>query len=103
MKIYFNPLLKIQKIGGVKCDEVGCGYIDKDVSVEDYPVYLNTPCPKCGAILLTEDDYAIVKIVLKLEKWLGWIRVPSFKPPISATANMNGTGTLNLDIDKTND
>lgn len=52
-------------ITGVKCDNEGCDYIDNDVSRDNYLEYVNKPCPRCGSILLTEEDY---KAVLALEE-----------------------------------
>ena len=42
-------------ISGIKCD--ACDYRDDDVKFEDYPLWLNKPCPKCEANLLTVKDY----------------------------------------------
>jgi len=46
-------------IGCIKCD--ACDYRDDSVKVDSYPEYLNKPCPKCGANLLTEKDLASVQ------------------------------------------
>lgn len=42
-------------ISGIKCDRKGCGYADMTVQFEDYPKWLNKPCPSCGDTLLTEE------------------------------------------------
>ena len=42
-------------ISGIKCDE--CDYRDDTVRFEDYPKWINKPCPKCKANLLTQKDY----------------------------------------------
>lgn len=44
-------------ISGIQCDNENCDYREMDVKLEDYPQWLNKPCPKCGENLLTEDDY----------------------------------------------
>lgn len=43
-------------INGIKCDADGCDYNCDDVKFEDYEQWLNKPCPKCGANLLTQED-----------------------------------------------
>ena len=51
-------------ITGIKCDAEGCDYKDEFGSWGTTPEevlavkdqYLNKPCPKCGANLLTEED-----------------------------------------------
>ena len=40
---------------GIKCD--ACDYNDMSVPYDDYPSYINKPCPVCGENLLTEKDY----------------------------------------------
>ena len=42
-------------ISGIKCDS--CDYRNAEVPVEDYPKWVNKPCPNCGANLLTKEDY----------------------------------------------
>lgn len=57
-------------INGLKCDAAGCDYEDDDAKFEDYERYLNAPCPKCGANLLTEADHAAVKAIMAGADWL---------------------------------
>lgn len=45
------------KSGGLQCDNESCDYVNMDIKTEDYPNWVNEPCPKCGENLLTEDDY----------------------------------------------
>jgi len=65
---------------GLKCDAKECDYIDMSIKFEDYPKYINAPCPKCGAPLLTQADYDTVSalhnlfsnpIMNALEKMIG--------------------------------
>jgi hypothetical protein len=39
---------------GIKCDS--CDYSDMNVPYEDYPQYVDKPCPECGALLLTNEQ-----------------------------------------------
>lgn len=93
MKIYLNKIIAL-KIAGLKCDADGCDYSDDTIHIQDYKMYLNAPCPKCGANLLTEKDMATVKFLLVLEKLLGWIRVPSLRPSKQYKLIMNGSGKV---------
>jgi hypothetical protein len=45
------------QISGIKCDAEGCDYYDRTATPDRYVYYLNKPCPKCGANLLTKEDY----------------------------------------------
>lgn len=47
--------------GGLKCDNVNCDWADPSIKMEEYKNYLNSPCPKCGDNILTEEDYENVK------------------------------------------
>ena len=42
--------------GGLVCDNDSCDWEDMSIKVDDYPKWLNAPCPKCGENVLTEED-----------------------------------------------
>lgn len=44
-------------IYGLKCDNPSCDYNDKTIKFEDYPKYIEHPCPQCGESLLTQADF----------------------------------------------
>lgn len=57
------------------CDAPGCGHNEpkpRPETLEQMRAYIGTPCPKCGANLLTKEDAAegwpIFEKLLKLEK-----------------------------------
>ena len=50
----------------IKCDNPECDYRDDSVKYEDYPNWLNKPCPKCGQNLLTKEDYKVCRFLVKL-------------------------------------
>lgn len=60
MKYLNNHPIKEQnhpelEINGLKCDS--CDYTDMSVPFSDYEKSIGKPCPKCGASLLTQEDY----------------------------------------------
>ena len=61
-------------LGNLHCDE--CGY-DSPEKREFVAELIGTPCPKCGANMLTERDYhdtlKMLKFADNLNKWLGWL------------------------------
>ena len=57
-------------ISGLKCDNTSCGYRNDDIEFKDYPAYINSKCPKCGEIWLTEKEY---KDCLKIYTAVSWI------------------------------
>lgn len=59
-----NPLSL--DIKGIKCDNKACDYSNPDVSADDYINWLNKPCPKCGANLLTLEDFETVTRMIHL-------------------------------------
>lgn len=71
---------KSMDIRGIKCDTPHCNYRDDTIQFEDYPNWINKPCPICGRNLLTQKEYeqclrlfAIEKKVNKfMHKWR-WI------------------------------
>lgn len=62
-KMLIDGPVAAMEITGIKCDAPGCGYSDPNIPRhgEDYADYLNAPCPKCGASLLTEADLKLVQ------------------------------------------
>lgn len=88
------------KIGGIKCDNDDCDFVDMSVKVEDYDKWLNKPCPKCGENLLTEDDYKNTQLILEIVKLTNNIcpEVKDDKEVVSASISMNGTGELKFHI-----
>lgn len=51
-----EPVLQFED-GGIVCDNESCDYEAMGVTFEQYPEWVNKPCPKCGDNLLTEEDY----------------------------------------------
>ena len=51
-------------IQGIKCDNEKCDYADPTVQYEEYPNWINKPCPACGENLLTEKAYKDVKMIM---------------------------------------
>jgi len=92
MKLYFNRIIDHLNINGIKCD--CCNFKDESVKVEDFKLWLNKPCPKCGANLLTKKDLNITMIIIAINKWFGWIRTLSFFPPVKVEIKMDGTGKI---------
>lgn len=84
------------EISGIKCDAPGCGYRDDAVKREEYPDYINRPCPKCASNLLTQKDYSFVvaleKWVAFFEKWFFWL--PGKKKIVRV--ELNGTGKAKI-------
>lgn len=44
-------------IKGLKCDNPNCDYKDDSISFSEYEKHVNSKCPKCGMVLLTEKEY----------------------------------------------
>lgn len=87
------------KIGGIKCDNPKCDFKDMNAKFEDYPLWLNKPCPKCGWNLLTQEDLNTTKTLLKLVNIINFITkpfMPFFKnnKKVKVKAEMDGTGKV---------
>lgn len=85
-------------IHGIQCD--ACDYSDMSVKVEDYPKWVNKPCPKCGENLLTEADYNNVKMMMEFAKLANSVIPPSEveEEPVRISVKMNGTGDMDFEI-----
>jgi hypothetical protein len=83
-------------IGGIKCDNPECDFRDDSVELGEYSLWLNRPCPKCGANLLTQADYEAVNRLLWIAAQTG-INVTKDKPmegEFIVSVEMNGTGNM---------
>ena len=85
-------------ITGIKCD--ACDYKKEGVKFEDYPEYLNKPCPQCGANLLTQEDLDSVK---RLLAFAGLVNAIAPEPveddrKVRGVVEMDGTGKMNFNI-----
>lgn len=85
-------------VKGIKCDNEECGWKDPTVPYEDYPKYIDKPCPCCGANLLTRQDYLVTKRIIEISKLFGNIEVPDNKVNTLMRVNMNGKNQVSLDI-----
>ena len=86
-----KPIFEVD-IKGIKCD--ACDYTDDDAKLEDFEQYLNVPCPKCGAILLTQADMDTVNNFVALQEALEGF---TSKGPIGRSeVGMKGDGTVDI-------
>jgi hypothetical protein len=106
-------LIEIKNMGGIKCDNPLCDYVNKDVHITDYIDYINKPCPCCGENLLTEEDYRSINIFLKTIKFIN--KIGSFMPKSFqnrmekrqenakiVTACWDGTGKVDFNVKDNN-
>ncbi len=54
----------IVKVEGIRCDNPSCDYENIDVQPHQYQAWVNQPCPKCGEVLLTENDFNLYKLLM---------------------------------------
>lgn len=56
---------------GLVCDNKECDWMDKSIPFEVWHEWINRPCPKCGANLLTLEDYNTAVTVFETMKFIG--------------------------------
>lgn len=100
-------VIKIKKLGGLKCDKPGCGYRNEDIPVNEYADWINRPCPLCGSNLLTEADYKSFMKVLSVINFINSLfsHLPkSLQKRLGAdkyvdgTVDFNGSGQVFINI-----
>ncbi len=99
----------IIQIKGIQCDAPGCDYAINEGEWGDTPeeikasseAYLNKPCPKCGAPLLTQADYdalmgmlTIAPIATSLEELMYDGKPVPKEHLIGAELGMDGAGNI---------
>jgi hypothetical protein len=80
---------------GIKCDNPDCDYMDVTVPYEDYKEWVNKPCPKCGANLLTEEDFAGIELVQSLID-VGNMLPPQPGPKARMRVSLDGKGNISM-------
>ena len=83
-------------VGGIKCDNEKCDFKDMSVLFEDYDQWLNKPCPKCGANLLTAQDLFTVKTLMDITGIINEC-VPTITDDeklFKMSVDLNGTGKV---------
>ena len=86
-------------ISGIKCDNPECDFRDDSVKYEDYPNWLNKPCPKCGQNLLTKEDYKVCRFLVYLAKLSNiYNKFPFSGKEKKAKIKFELNGTGNVDI-----
>lgn len=68
-----NQVIKITKMGGLKCDNHKCDWNDMSIDVKDYKKYINHKCPKCGENVFTKREYYEFKVMLIIIKTINLI------------------------------
>ena len=92
------------EVHGLKCDAEGCDYEDLSITSEDYADYVNAPCPKCGANLLTPEDYFSFRALQDLADALNELPLLGGNEDIvTMRAKMNGSGTIELEPEDVQD
>lgn len=86
--------------GGLKCDNPSCNYVDMSVSMEDYKDWVNKPCPKCGEVLLTQQDYDTAQLILRIIDVVDKsVEANEDDTQATLTFNFDGSGKVDMNIE----
>lgn len=89
-------------IGGLKCDTPTCDYNDPTVKYEDYPSMIDAPCPKCGASLLTKEDYETTQQMIEFVKNMNAILPPADpnEQKVAVPIELDGSGKIKINLEE---
>lgn len=91
-------------IHGLKCDNPKCDYNDATIKFEDYPKYIEYPCPKCGCSLLTQADFDTTMQLVhmsELDNNVGTVTGSHDKAKIyKVNVQLDGTGIPKFDVEE---
>jgi hypothetical protein len=48
---------------GLKCDNKVCNWEDMSIKYEEYPSRIDSKCPNCESVLLTQEDYNLCEYI----------------------------------------
>ncbi len=86
------------KIAGIKCDNEECDFRDGEVDRDNYKEYVDKPCPECGSILLTQEDYDTVQALERVAFEIN-VDIPESLidgSEVTFSVEMDGSGDLKL-------
>lgn len=93
----------IAEISGLKCDTPTCDYTDESIKLDEYEAHVDTPCPKCGASLLTPGDFAKVKFIMGFMNAINKTKNDDISPEAEKmarlTVELNGTDDIKMTIE----
>lgn len=78
---------------GIVCDNTNCDYEDRTVTNEDLKNHIDSKCPKCGDVLLTQADCDAFEKLLSLAKFLN-----SVVPQVDETSPSLGSTSIGLKV-----
>lgn len=87
----------ILNIYGLKCEKASCRFSKRDVKFEDFPKWIDKPCPKCGTNLLTAQEYLRAKMTKEYVELLSETVAPILETKENLHAlsvSFNGRGIL---------
>lgn len=90
------------KIQGINCDAPTCDFRDGTVRYEDFEKWLNKPCPKCGANLLTDADLRSTRKLLQFVRLANRLlpRAKRGESLARVAIAMDGSGRVSIDLNK---
>ncbi len=91
----------------IKCDNPRCDFSIPNESGDpntDTSEYVDMPCPKCDANLLTKKDYQdglkVMGIINWVNKWFSWLTIFSFRKSEYVKAKIDIHNGVNMKIEK---
>jgi len=73
-----KKIIEIKQVNKIECDSCEFFILNENPNkLSNVDEYVNKPCPKCGANLLTPHDYKdylkFIQLVNRANRWLGWL------------------------------
>lgn len=53
-------------ISGIRCDNLKCDFVEENVFINEYHLWIDKLCPKCNSTLLTKKDFEVISNLLSL-------------------------------------
>jgi len=101
----FEPEVKrwfILGNGNIKCDAKNCDWNKKGFGLENLYLWQDVPCPKCGANVLTKEDWYATKVLnvimgFPLMRFANWFGSKLGLKKKYFRTKMNGTGKVEFE------
>jgi hypothetical protein len=90
------------ELNGLRCDE--CDWKDETIPLDDYEKWLDKPCPKCGAIVLTHEQLGYLYMMIEIADVMNELDIPidPNDDKVDMSISIDGSANIKLDIKENN-
>ena len=90
------------ELNGLECDK--CDWKDESIPLDDFEKWLDKPCPKCGAVVLTHEQLGQLNMMIEIADVLNQLDmdIDPNDPMMDMNIKIDGSANIKLNIQENN-